>query len=408
MRLRTKFIVLVALLHAALLVLSFFIWRSQPVVFILAEIILIVSALLSWGLYHQLLRPLRMLREGIEAIGDKDFTVKFRPTGKVEMDQLIDVYNRMIDELRTERTRQEEQHFFLEKLIHTSPVGIVILDYDNQVQEINPQARSILSPALLSEVLSLEPGCVRVVKPGGVHTFKLQKSHFMDRGFPRHFVVIEELTLELLAAEKNTYGKVIRMMAHEVNNTVGPVNSIIQSVLGAGKLPEPLSEALAAAQTRNQHLNLFVRNFAELVKLPPPECKPLFLPVLLETVSRLMSILAGQRGVTLTVAADPLTVSADENLLEQALVNIVKNAIEAIEGPGSVSISLSGRRLVIADTGKGIVSADQPLLFSPFFSTKKDGQGIGLTLVREILTQHGWEFSLATVAPGRTEFTILF
>lgn len=408
MRLRTKFILLVSLLHAALLVLSFFMWRSQPLIFLLSEAIFIVTALLSWGLYRQLLRPLRMLQEGIEAIRDKDFTVKFRPTGKVEMDQLIDVYNRMIEELRAERTRQEEQHFFLEKLIQTSPTGIVILDYDGEVQEINPRARAILSPALLALMLELPAGASRIVKPGGVHTYKLQKSHFMDRGFSRHFVMIEELTLELLAAEKNTYGKVIRMMAHEVNNTIGPVNSIIQSVLLDGSLSRLLADALDAAQTRNQHLNLFVRNFAELVKLPPPELKPVALATLLETVSRVMSITALQREVTLSVDFEWLVVPADENQLEQALVNIVKNAIEAIDGPGAVSITLTGRRLVIADTGKGIPPSAQSLLFSPFFSTKKDGQGIGLTLVREILTQHGLEFSLATVAPGRTEFVIVF
>lgn len=414
MRLRTKYILLIAVLHATALALSFIIWRSQPLVFILSEVVLIVSLIISWSLYRQLIRPLRMLMEGVEAIKDKDFTVKFRPTGKREMDLLIDVYNRMIDELRAERTRQEEQHFFLEKLIQTSPTGIIVLDYDEQVQEVNPKAAEILSDDLLAHIRALSPGSSRVIKLGGVHTYKLLKSHFMDRGFPRHFVMVEELTAELLAAEKNTYGKVIRMMAHEVNNTVGPVNSIIQSVLGErpAVLSDPLLAALEAAQTRNQHLNLFVRNFAELVKLPAPERKLIDLHALVSSVGRLMSVTALQRGVSLVLDLAPgsFLLSADEHQLEQALVNIIKNAIEAIEGTGSVSLSTDthGRHLVIADTGKGISVAEQSLLFSPFYSTKKDGQGIGLTLVREILVQHGLEFSLATVAPGRTEFSIQF
>jgi nitrogen fixation/metabolism regulation signal transduction histidine kinase len=82
--------------------------------------------------------------QGAEAIKDRDFNVKFVPTGKYEMDQLINVYNQMIDELRTERTRQEQQHLFLEKLIHTSPTGILILDYDDRIHEVNPKALKLL------------------------------------------------------------------------------------------------------------------------------------------------------------------------------------------------------------------------------------------------------------------------
>ncbi|TDX00551.1 sensor histidine kinase [Dinghuibacter silviterrae] len=402
MRLRTKFILLVVLLHATLLVLSFMVWRSTPLVFILSEAVLVGSLAISWSLYRQLIRPLRMLMEGIEAIRDKDFTVKFRPTGKYEMDQLIDVYNRMIDELRAERTRQEEQHFFLDRLIQTSPTGIIILDFDGRVQQVNPAAAPLLSEELFAFLRALPTGGSRVVKLHGVHTYKLQKSQFMDRGFPRQFVMIEELTAELLAAEKDTYGKVIRMMAHEVNNTIGPVNSIIQTVSAGHPLPPPLHEALTAAFQRNQHLNHFVRNFAELVKLPPPVLQPVDLHLIAVSVAQLMS---SQFPVTLTLSPGSFMVSADVLQMEQALVNIVKNAIEAIDGSGAVNISSSGRCLVVTDNGRGI-PADAPL-FTPFYSTKKDGQGIGLTLVREILVQHGCEFSLLT-SEGVTRFTIQF
>jgi signal transduction histidine kinase len=263
-----------------------------------------------------------------------------------------------------------------------------------------------LSDDLLTQVSTLPTGGTRVVKPGGVHTYKLQKSHFMDRGFARQFVMIEELTAELLAAERNTYGKVIRMMAHEVNNTIGPVNSIIQSVLAGHPLPPLLQDALTAAATRNQHLNLFVRNFADLVKLPPPVLRPVDLNALVASVARLMS--SGPIPVLLELAPGPLIVQADEAQLEQALVNIVKNAIEAIEGTGVVTITSAGRCLVVSDTGRGIPASASASIFSPFYSTKKDGQGIGLTLVREILVQHGVEFSLQTAAPGETRFTMQF
>src|SRR5882757_3315559 len=362
MKLRTKYIVFVGIVHLVTLVLSYFIFRQNGLLFIVAEILIILSLCIAWRLYHQLIQPLRSLMEGVNTIRDKDFTVKFLPTGKYEMDQLIDVYNRMIDELRTERTRQEQQHFFLEKLILTSPTGIIILDYENQVQQVNPKAAQILSidnnnspDDILLLIKTMRSGETKTIKLNGIHTYKIQKSHFIDRGFSRHFIMLEDLTSEILAAEKNVYGKVIRMIAHEVNNTIGPVNSIIQSTLNTSAIwadppasdspsdqaADSLKEALQAALDRNQNLNLFVRNFADLVKLPAPNKKPLDLHQLLQGLSSIMTITAKEKGISLAchLAPTPFPVLADEPQIEQALINILKNAIEAIEDNGQVTIT---------------------------------------------------------------------
>jgi signal transduction histidine kinase len=222
--------------------------------------------------------------------------------------------------------------------------------------------------------------------------------------------MIEELTAEILAAEKHVYGKVIRMMAHEVNNTIGPVNSIIQSTLQATPLSIPLKDALQVALDRNQNLNLFMRNFADLVKLPQVNKKQVDLRKLINGVCILMKMKSEENDIELILELPekPVYISADEQQMEQALINIVKNAIEAVERNGSVRFALNARQLIITDTGKGITAHQQELLFSPFFSTKKDGQGIGLMLVREILVNHGFEFSLKTVAERQTEFVISF
>jgi signal transduction histidine kinase len=229
--------------------------------------------------------------------------------------------------------------------------------------------------------------------------------------------MIEDLTVEILAAEKNVYGKVIRMMAHEVNNTVGPVNSIMQSALKTDQLWEghkfnQLKDALQVAMDRNQNLNLFMRNFAELVKLPTANKKPVDLHKLLRDVSKLMGIRAAENDVEFIFDFDaaPFNIFADEQQMEQALINIVKNAVEAIGRNGVVTFStlVATKTLTISDTGIGIDAELTPNLFSPFFSTKKDGQGIGLTLVREILVNHGFDFSLKTVAERQTNFTVIF
>ncbi|MGZ3751047.1 MAG: sensor histidine kinase [Mucilaginibacter sp.] len=432
MKLRTKYLLFVIILHLLTLVLTYFIFQENKIYFIISEVFVLISLLISWNLYKQLIQPLKSLMQGVDAIKDRDFNVKFLPTGKHEVDQLIGVYNEMIEQLRTERTLQEEQHFFLEKLIYTSPTGIIILDYDEHIQQINPKAMQILSieernligrsvsglPAgFLKHIKDLHSGETKTIKLDGATTYKLQRAQFIDRGFSRDFIMIEELTAEILAAEKNVYGKVIRMMAHEVNNTIGPVNSIIQSALKTDSLWEghhsdTLKDALQVALDRNQNLNLFMRNFADLVKLPEANKKRIDLNQLIISVSKLMEIKASEKEISLVldITEMPFYISVDEQQLEQAFINIVKNAIEAVDKKGTISFTthLRSRQLVISDTGKGISAAQSEQIFTPFYSTKKDGQGIGLTLVREILTNHGYEFSLKTVAEQQTEFTIIF
>jgi len=432
MKLRTKYILFVVILHLIALVLSYIIFEDNKIYFIVSEVFIIISIVIAWQLYRQLIRPLKTLMQGVEAIKDRDFNVKFLSTGKHEMDQLIGVYNQMMDELRIERTRQEQQHFFLEKLIRTSPTGIIILDYDDNIQQINPRALQILGIAtenlvgypvdkhpqlLLEQIKQLKSGEATTVKFDGVNTYMLQKSHFIDRGFPRHFIMIEDLTAEILAAEKNVYGKVIRMMAHEVNNTVGPVNSILQSALKTNPLWQGhqfnnLKDALQVAIDRNQNLNLFMRNFADLVKLPKANKRPVDLHHLVNSVSQLMYIKAKEKDIEFVFDLTPgqFSIMADEQQMEQVLINIVKNAIEAIDLTGTVSFTttMDKKSLIISDTGAGISAEQSANMFSPFYSTKKDGQGIGLTLVREILINHNFDFSLKTVTGKQTQFTIIF
>jgi two-component system nitrogen regulation sensor histidine kinase NtrY len=432
MKLRIKYILFVTLLHGTALVLTWFIFRQNKILFIVSEAVIIISIIIAWQLYTELLRPLRLLMQGAETIKDKDFTVKMLPTGKYEMDALIDVYNRMMDELRTERTRQEQQHLFLEKLIDTSPTGIIILDYDENIHQVNPKAlqllsmesqdlvskpiQSIIHPVVAS-ITKLPTGQSVTVTFNNVNTYKIQKSHFIDRGFSRQFIMIEELTAEILSAEKKAYGKVIRMMAHEVNNTIGPVNSILQSALNSRLLlqeknGELLQYALQVAVDRNHNLNHFMRNFADVVRLPEPVRQEIDLHQLLQNVTELMKLKACEKEIQFIYewASGPFYIYADQQQIEQVLINIIKNSIEAIEQEGVIQFNtyLADKKLVITDSGHGISPAVADQLFSPFFSTKRNGQGIGLTLIKEILLNHGFELSLSTKAPGRTEFVIVF
>lgn len=432
MTLRTKFILFIAVIHLLLIALSFYIFRSNQVFFIVSEIFILLSLFLSRRLYFELIAPLQLLFTGIDAIQDKDFNVKFLKTGKLEMDRLIEVYNTMIDQLREERTRQEQQHYFLDKLIQTSPSGILILDFDHHIFRLNPRAIELLGVdehqvigksldsfdhPVFKALAMLKTGESKTISPNGIQIYKCQKSHFIDRGFAHHFVLIEELTTEILTAEKKAYGKIIRMMAHEVNNSVGAVNSILNTLLKF-HFPEPeVQHSLEVAFQRNEHLNQFMKKFADLVRLAPAQKQKLDVNDLVNNVAQLMQFKAREAGIEFQFewSPSPVWISVDVHQLEQVLINIIKNAIESIvqkNDPDRRYIKfitrLEPKQLIVEDNGMGITRESESQLFSPFFTTKRDGQGIGLTVIREILMNHGYLYSLMTGKSGITSFVINF
>jgi two-component system nitrogen regulation sensor histidine kinase NtrY len=429
MKLQTKYLLFVSTLHTAALVMSYYIFLENKLWFLLAEVVIFGSVLLSWQLFNQMIRPLKLLVQGAKAISDRDFTVKLVETGMLEMDQLIFVYNQMIEELRKERTKQQQQHFFLEKLILNSPVGIIILDHDNRIQQVNPSAKNILHTItpegwllndidhpIFNEISTMLGNKQGTTTLHGAKIYKIQVSEFIDLGFPRHFVLLQELTAELLEAEKMAYGKVIRMMAHEVNNTIGPVNSILQSAYTmqvGSALSGNLANALQVAMDRNNNLNKFMRNLADVVRLPEPKKMLMNIHDLVADIATLMAETAAKKGIAFefNFCASSLQILADQLLMEQVLINVVKNAIEAIDDSAGGKITfitgISPKKLVIRDNGKGIGPEVGVNLFSPFFSTKADGQGIGLTLIKDVLIKHGFQFNLAENTSGETEFTII-
>lgn len=423
--LRTKYLLYIIAVHAALVFLIFKWLQENKLLFIVSEVLVLVSVGIAIQIYQAFGQPSQFISAGIEAIKDKDFTIKFVPTGNREVDGLIDVYNLMIDQLRQERTKQMEQQFFLEKLIEASPIATLIFDFDRRIASANPKATALLQrPAdqltgrfltqidhpLINQLTEFHESETRTLKGNGIETYRVQRSHFMDRGFRRDFMLIEELTSEILESEKKAYSKVIRMMAHEVNNSIGAINSILNVTKTYVDTPEQqdVNHALQIAIERNNRLNLFMRRFADVVRLPLPQKTPTDLTEMAHNVGRLMLPQAEAKGVQLEFdsGADAVFVPVDTVQVEQVLVNVIKNAIEACASGQRVEVVVHSSHLVVRDNGKPISPDLEANLFNPFFSTKPDGQGIGLTLTRDILVNHGFPFSLKTNPDGWTEFTI--
>ena len=227
------------------------------------------------------------------------------------------------------------------------------------------------------------------------------------------------MTEDLRASEKAAYEKLIRMITHEVNNSVGAVRSLLES-LGhyAGQVGETdrseFRGALDVAVGRMNNLNGFMRGFSEVVRLPAPELRACAIATLVDDILVLLRPQLDQRRITASWdARDEIEpVLADKNQMEQVLVNVFKNAMEAIGEDGRIGVRYvrNGARpvLTIRDTGKGLTTDARAKLFTPFYSTKRDGRGLGLTVIREILAQHRFEYSLEPLPERGAEFRIGF
>ncbi|MEZ4775137.1 MAG: ATP-binding protein [Bacteroidia bacterium] len=432
MTVRIKYAIYITLLHLVILGMALKLFdTARPWIFAV-EIGLIISIVIGAYLYRSFVKPLNLIRQGIEAIRSEDFQNALAPSHSPDTQRLIEVYNDMMSRIRLERKDIQTQHFFLEKLIDASPSGILILDYDGLLTYINPAACKLLNITenlvgqpldqirhpLIGKVADIKDGHSVVISLNGVAQYKCQAAHFIHRGFARKFLLLEELTRELLESEKKAYGKVIRMMAHEVNNSIGPINSILHSVLEMQNESVTLTEreqivnVLKIAIERNDNLNRFMQNFARVVRLPAiqPEIYPM--DELLKNVVALLQPQALAVGIHihLRLRSEPLPVAIDRALMEQAILNIVKNAIESIGENGEINIITRQNPpgLVIEDNGPGISAEQARQLFTPFYSSKPRGQGIGLTLVREILSQHEIIFSLKTHKDGWTRFEMVW
>jgi len=227
MKLKYQFILYLLFLHGVIAFFAFDYFLSQKYWFLIVEAGMILSFFIAFRIYRHLIRPLDLISSGIQSIRDRDFTINYKRVGSKELDELITVFNSMIEQLREERTIQQEQHFFLQKLMDAAPIGIIILDGSEKIRQLNHSAEEILgvrlddmvgtplgdlSSPFAEPMLSLKEEFPLTLRLNGIRNFRISKAHFMNLGFRNSFILIDELTNEMLAAEKESFGKAIRMM----------------------------------------------------------------------------------------------------------------------------------------------------------------------------------------------------
>lgn len=431
MKLRSYFYILTLLLltifgfvfYESLQVLS---WKSAVV----ATLVFVTLAFLVL-FYQKVVRPMQSISSGMDLLREQDFSSRLRSVGQHEADKVVAIFNKMMEQLKNERLRLREQNQFLDLLIKASPMGVIVLDYDHRVTELNPAAFTImgvnhieelkgkqlseLKDTLQIDLTDIPMHETRTISLHDGTVYKCTLESFIDRGFPRPFYLIESLTDEVRRAEKKAYERVIRMIAHEVNNTTAGITSTLDTVQEELKtLPETtdMHEAMQVCIDRSFGMSEFITNFADVVKIPKAVLAPVNLNEQIKSLTRFMEVMCLKRNIKLSFHADeafPL-LQLDASLFEQVLLNIIKNSVESIEQDGEITITTNAQKLSleIADTGKGISKEIESKLFNPFFSNKPMGQGLGLLFIREVLSQHDCSYSLRTYDDGLTRFVVKF
>ena len=429
MRIQGFFYILVFLLLVLGGVLLFLSSQLNTIFFYIGEGLILFIFIYLIFFYRKIVKPLNTIGSGMELLREQDFSSRLSPVGQYEADRIVNIFNRMMEQLKNERLRLREQNHFLDLLIKASPMGVIITSLDEDLSELNPMALKMLgvrlegvqgkkmkeidSP-LAVDLANLPKGETVTVRPNDSNIYRCTHSSFIDRGFQHPFYLVETLTDEVMKAEKKAYEKVIRMIAHEVNNTTAGITSTLDTVeqaLSSEEGMEDICNVMRVCTDRCFSMSRFITRFADVVKIPEPTLSPVCLNSLLLTCTRFMEGICADRHIRIRMELDEslAKVMLDVALFEQVLVNIIKNAAESIETDGEIVLrTLSPAAIEIMDNGKGIDKETQAKLFSPFFSTKPDGQGIGLVFIREVLMRHGCTFSLRTYIDGWTKFRIIF
>ena len=424
---------------------------ARPLWFVGAEVLVLASLALGWLLVRQALEPLGYTRRLHDLLQDQQYASRLAapaPSAARELDDLVGTFNTMLAALHRERLAIGEQQGFLDRLLEATPSAVLVFDFDGAISLINSSALALLGLAgpkgkrlrawadgeaafepgvntarnldLVAQLDALPLGESELLTDTGGRRFRAQRGQFFDRGFARHFLLVEELTAELERSEQATYERVIRVLAHEVNNTVAATGSVLDSLLYYSKqLTErdsvDFTTAIVAVKRRNVSLGDFIERFTRVVKMPEPELRPTSVKAMMDDILQLVREQCKASGIRIewTRAIDAPALPMDRQLMEQALLNIIKNAMEAVQASSRderfVHLALdAGPVLIITDSGRQLGAIPARRLFTPFFTTKRGGQGIGLVFVREVLNRHGFAYALEADGNGETAFAIRF
>jgi len=386
-------------------------------------VILPPSILLTSRLFNRWSNSIRAVTDGIGSLRDRDFSVSVTPTGPDEIGDLTAEYNSLGDSLRRERLDLYQRELLLDTVVQTTPLALVLTNANDTIVFGNIAARQLFRSGRKIEglkfgaLLEQAPQPLREAVEGGTDTlftvhegvdaeiFHVSHRPFSLNSQPHRLLLFKQLTREMAAQEVAIWKKVIRVIAHELNNSLAPITSLAHSgqALAEGPNVERLARVFSTIEERASHLATFIDGYARFAKLPRP--RP-------ATVAW-KPLLGGLQDSLSFRVLEPLPRSEgrfDAPQIEQVLINLIKNAIESGSPEDEVTLGVTERHggvaLEISDRGSGLTVEVLRDALLPFYSTKPKGTGLGLTLCREIVDAHGGRLSIANREGGGAVVTV--
>lgn len=414
----------VALLMLSTLLLA---WVGFTTGFMAVPIVIIMIIVLQVAaLVRSVESHVDTLEDFFATVNYEDFTRRY-----VEEDldaELKGAFNRVLARFQEARAERDVQAGYLQTVVRHVPVPFIVTRADGSIALVNNPARrliglsslthidqlSLLDPALPSRIKALDAGTQQLIETrarGIPAELRVSVSEIRLGGGIERLYSLENLSGELTARESTAWRNLIRVLTHEIMNTLTPVSSLAQTtaaMLDNESASDDIRDAVQTIARRSEGLMNFVSRYRELLKIPRPE---LSLVNVSEALHGIVTLMAAElEGVDIVVDVSPesLQISVDRALLDQVLVNLLKNALDAVRDTESPRIGLGGGlefgRILIAvsDNGPGIDADSIDQVFVPFFTTKRDGSGIGLSLCRQIMTAHGGDIAIDSGDSGTT------
>ena len=413
-----------------------------------AGILVLLAAYQVSALIRYIEKTNRDLARLLDAIRYSDFSQGFTTGGRgAPYVELTNAFRAVMDDFRAARAEKEEGYRYLETVMQHIGTGLISFDQDGRVNLVNSAAKRLLniphlrninaletvSPELVEKLVQLEYGSKDLVKvSNGEDSLQLTiyATGFKMRGETYKLVSLQDIGGELDEAEALAWRKLTRVLTHEIMNSVAPISSLASTAAGllegipAHEGPEEDAEtmsdvrgAIGTIARRSEGLLRFVNEYRRLTRVPPPTLELVPVSELFKVATELYREEAARGGVVMTTSIEPkeLELTADRDQIEQVLINLTKNALQAVDGVANPQIQLSAfidsrSRAVIevTDNGTGIVEEAMDKLFVPFFTTKKDGSGIGLSLAREVMRRHGGSIAASSQPGEQTVFRLRF